>query len=72
MHGNVSEWCSDRLGGDYSGDTTDPQGPASGEYRVFRSGGWRNNAQDCRSSYRSGNKPSDTYRSVGFRVALRP
>ena len=39
MHGNVQEWCRDWYGL-YQGDATDPQGPASGLYKVYRGGNW--------------------------------
>ncbi len=39
MHGNVVEWCSDRMGLKLSGGT-DPAGTEEGEYRNQRGGGW--------------------------------
>lgn len=38
MHGNVSEWCSDRYGDYPSSAVTDPTGASSGEKRVVRGG----------------------------------
>jgi len=68
MHGNVIEWCQDWLGKYPSGDVTDPVGPASGSYRVFRGGSSADNAWDCRSAYRF--RPTPSYRDdgPGFRV----
>ncbi len=70
MHGNVLEWCSDWYGA-YPGVTvTDPVGPKDGSFRVFRGGGWRNVAANCRSSFRSWLDPSFRSVNLGFRLAL--
>ena len=69
MHGNVWEWCED-WHGEYPLAVTDPKGPATGEYRVWRGGSFYYNELDARSSNRHGNSP--TYRGIGddgFRLA---
>ena len=69
MSGNVWEWVWD-WHGSYSGSpTVDPRGPTSGSYRVVRGGGWGNNAQGVRVSYRNNNDPTDAYSFLGFRLA---
>jgi formylglycine-generating enzyme required for sulfatase activity len=72
MIGNAFEWCSDWYDKDYYANCpkTDPQGPASGAYRVLRGGGWLNIPQLCRSALRPRLDPGYRYRSVGFRVVL--
>ena len=70
MHGNVWEWCSDWHGDYPTGSVTDPIGPATGSYRVFRGGCWYDAAVNCRSAFRNGRDPSNRYRDLGFRVAL--
>ncbi|MDX2176089.1 MAG: SUMF1/EgtB/PvdO family nonheme iron enzyme [Candidatus Sumerlaeia bacterium] len=67
MHGNLSEWCSDWADA-YPGTVTDPTGPASGSFRIFRGGNWNNNARDCRSARRNDFSPSIRSTSIGFRV----
>jgi formylglycine-generating enzyme required for sulfatase activity len=74
MQGNVREWCQDWYD-DYSGDVTDPQGPAEpnmtyGSVRVHRGGGWGSFAGIVRSADRSGGSPGLRRDYLGFRLAL--
>ena len=61
MHGNVAEWCLDWWQDNWgTGNRTDPNGPASGSYRLVRGGCWygyynAGYAAACRSAYRSNN-----------------
>ena len=76
MHGNVCEWCGDRIG-EYAKDTvTDPTGAETGE-GVLRGGSWNDAATKCRSAFRdshiqeySGTNAKD-HRN-GFRVVCEP
>jgi formylglycine-generating enzyme required for sulfatase activity len=70
MSGNVWEWCQDWKGAYTSASQTNPSGPASGAYRVYRGGGWPNTAKHCRVAYREGSTPTLRYLIVGFRLAL--
>lgn len=70
MHGNVwelvNDWYQVSLG---TSAVTDPTGPASGDTRVFRGGGWPSDAANCRSALRLGIDPASRVNSIGFRVA---
>lgn len=68
MHGNLYEWCNDRFGA-YGGDETDPVGPGTGSYRVFRGGSWSSHANACRSAHRRPYIPESSYATIGFRPA---
>jgi formylglycine-generating enzyme required for sulfatase activity len=56
--GNVWEWCWDYL---------DPA--RYRDYRIFRGGGFADDAQSVRASVRRGGAPGTHYEDVGFRVA---
>ncbi len=69
MHGNVSEWCQDWYDKDYykNSPRKDPQGPLTGEGRVWRGGSWNDQGWGCRSASRRWSSPDLGY-GVGFRV----
>ncbi|MBR4553537.1 MAG: formylglycine-generating enzyme family protein, partial [Bacteroidaceae bacterium] len=72
MSGNVWEWCQDWYGETYyeKSSTTDPQGPASGTYRVLRGGSWTSFARYCRVASRGRVSPGYRDCDLGFRLAL--
>lgn len=47
-------------------------GPSSGDRRVLRSGGWSDNASNCRVAYRGVNSPGVRSDDLGFRVVCLP
>ena len=70
MMGNVWEWCNDWDREYPTGSVTDPRGPNSGSFRVFRGGSWSDGAGYARSAYRYGNDPGARIFYLGFRPAL--
>lgn len=69
MHGNVFEWNYDWFA-DYTGNATNPSGPASGSNRMFRGGSWNGFAGNARSAGRYSASPSDRFNFLGFRLVL--
>jgi formylglycine-generating enzyme len=71
MSGNVDQWCWDWYGNYGNGSQTDPRGPASGNFRVFRGGNWGDNGYLCRTASHSGGSPvASSGGDLGFRSVL--
>jgi formylglycine-generating enzyme required for sulfatase activity len=69
MHGNVAEWCQDWYGDYPGGHVTDPKGPSTGKYRLFRGGSWDDIARVLRSAFRGRYTTGARLNVIGFRVA---
>jgi formylglycine-generating enzyme required for sulfatase activity len=69
--GNVREWVADWYDTKYeeSSPAQDPQGPASGQFRVLRGGAWDDSEHQVRVTHRFGNYPTSRYSNDGFRCA---
>jgi len=71
-HGNVWEWCSDWFEPYPGAPLTDPVGPATSKYKLFKGGGWNQDVEYARASSRFMMSPSNGIHFVGFRLALGP
>jgi formylglycine-generating enzyme required for sulfatase activity len=71
MHGNVWEWCWDRLGSYSTRSQTNPIGATSGSSRVYRGGCFNEGLAGSCSSFRGGRSEYPSKRSAanGFRIA---
>jgi formylglycine-generating enzyme required for sulfatase activity len=78
MHGNVTEWCSDRWHYDYQGAPHDGSSwehdessweTDFSESRVQRGGSWSSEAEYCRADSRDAYPADESDNSIGFRVA---
>lgn len=72
MHGDLSEWCQDFFGFYSGGAVLDPQGPATGDERVLRSGSWLDDPYSLRCAFRYSAPAVNVSGIYGFRVVLAP
>jgi formylglycine-generating enzyme required for sulfatase activity len=70
--GNVHEWVNDFFGNYQAGPAVDPQGPSTGDGRVWRGGSYASSSGTCRSSHKYGDPPGNRHQILGFRVARNP
>lgn len=68
MLGNVWEWVQDRYEAYTPETVTDPQGAATGGFRVMRGGSWDNNPGLCRVAARLHVAPHHRFDFLGFRL----
>ena len=71
IHGNAWEWVYDWFGIYSNLNSTNPQGPEVGKYRVLRGGSWSDPAEYLRSAMRRDALPTSTFNNVGFRCAAK-
>lgn len=74
LHGNAAEWCQDWYAADayHLADWSHPQGPATGDKRVYRGGSSRDTLDNLRSAARSAARPDSHSPWLGFRVVRLP
>jgi formylglycine-generating enzyme required for sulfatase activity len=72
MSGNVWEWVWDRYDEEYyeSSPKDNPKGSLSGNNRIVRGGSWYWDALSLRTTYRYDIESSDSFKGLGFRIAL--
>jgi eukaryotic-like serine/threonine-protein kinase len=66
MHGNVWEWCLDS----FKPEPGKPAPPNAGKFKIFKGGGWNQDAEFAGAANRFMMSPSNGIHFVGFRIVL--
>jgi formylglycine-generating enzyme required for sulfatase activity len=66
MHGNVWEWCLDS----FKPEPGKPAPPNAGKFKIFKGGGWNQDAEFAGAANRFMMSPSYGIHFVGFRIVL--
>jgi formylglycine-generating enzyme required for sulfatase activity len=70
LAGNASEWVADWFSESFPrSDVRNPKGPATGEKKVIRGGGWQDPPERLKSARRMHASPETRLDDVGFRCA---
>ena len=72
MSGNASEWCQDWFVLYDSEPQTNPIGPESGQFNVYRGGSWTQPSTMCRVSSRFSLDPNKSIEDLGLRLVMNP
>jgi formylglycine-generating enzyme required for sulfatase activity len=72
MSGNVQEWCNDWFSPTYYSNSSsyNPQGPVSGDCRVFRGGSYDWSVEGLQLYIRRNDFPFERWSALGFRCVL--
>lgn len=72
MAGNVQEWVADWYDPNYYSISPEknPQGPASGEFKILRGGGYWDNATEVQTTYRFKHDPTSAGEHRGVRCVF--
>ena len=72
MTGNVKEWTNDWYAYYTSAAQTDPTGPATGSWKVFRGGSYDSKAAECYVTKRASREVTFHNTNLGLRLVLVP
>ena len=70
MSGNVAEWVNDWYAQYSSASSTNPAGPATGSFKIYRNGSYNDPAKNIRCGYRYPRELDYKQPSIGFRIAM--
>lgn len=68
MHGNIGEWVNDWHDDYPTGSVTNPAGPATSFWKVYRGGYWGSSPAYLRSASRNDLSPGSGASNIGFRL----